>query len=601
MLTVYDSTGNIRNSNVPATGLQTILNVKDYGAVGDGVTNDTTAIQNAINAAQSLGTGGRGIDVYFPAGVYYINATLTVLQDNVRLIGAGRGSTVIYPNFASGDIIQFGNGTTARAQQGFLHMQIFAPAARTTGVGINIQYSADFLLEDFAMNNMVIGVQIGTAANPSLKVHIRNGTINALLVTTGVGIYVLNGLGGDTYIEDIVMSNAPASKPAAGIRVTQSGHCSILRTNVTSCLIGLDVNPGAAQDVSYMFIDHSLFDSCGTHGARFSPTAATGRIRNVMSVNCWYSGSSTNYGIEFGGSSGTLNALSFIGCRILNNYNHGVYISYASARNISFTDCTISGNGTQTTNTYDGINIVANVSGLSVVNCKIGQAGTATSIQRYAINIAAGTSEDIQLIGNDCQPNGTVGTHGCINIGTLTGGGNQIILNNPAVPAGSGACTIAASSAINTTETVISSPLRLAASGIRAQTFFRFDITGTCTSTAPNVSTFRVRLGTAGTTSDTAIATFATLGASSSGTAIPFSIDIEVVSRVPGAAGTFYGSLTVTNHGTAGISPIPVQVILGSMATASTLTADYITCTYQSAAATTTSTFQMVATEVSVG
>ena len=36
-------------------------NVKDYGAAGDGLTNDTAAIQKAIN------DGGM---VYFPAGVY---------------------------------------------------------------------------------------------------------------------------------------------------------------------------------------------------------------------------------------------------------------------------------------------------------------------------------------------------------------------------------------------------------------------------------------------------------------------------------------------------------------------------------------------------
>lgn len=44
---------------------QFYLNVKNYGAVGDGVANDTTAIQNAHNAAVAAGAA-----LFFPAGNY---------------------------------------------------------------------------------------------------------------------------------------------------------------------------------------------------------------------------------------------------------------------------------------------------------------------------------------------------------------------------------------------------------------------------------------------------------------------------------------------------------------------------------------------------
>lgn len=44
------------------------FNVKDYGALGDGSTNDTAAVQAAINAAAALGGG----TVYAPAGSYSI-------------------------------------------------------------------------------------------------------------------------------------------------------------------------------------------------------------------------------------------------------------------------------------------------------------------------------------------------------------------------------------------------------------------------------------------------------------------------------------------------------------------------------------------------
>ncbi|MGI8485533.1 MAG: glycosyl hydrolase family 28-related protein, partial [Thermomicrobiales bacterium] len=50
------------------------LDVKAYGAKGDGVTDDTTAIQNALN--QWSGTSGPGV-IYFPKGTYKITSTLT--------------------------------------------------------------------------------------------------------------------------------------------------------------------------------------------------------------------------------------------------------------------------------------------------------------------------------------------------------------------------------------------------------------------------------------------------------------------------------------------------------------------------------------------
>lgn len=52
-----------------------VYGVKAYGAIGDGVTDDTSAIQSAINAASASPNGGR---VVFDIGVYKLTSTLTV-------------------------------------------------------------------------------------------------------------------------------------------------------------------------------------------------------------------------------------------------------------------------------------------------------------------------------------------------------------------------------------------------------------------------------------------------------------------------------------------------------------------------------------------
>jgi len=64
------------------------VDAKVYGATGDGVTDDTTAIQAAINAASA------GDTIYFPptgpSAFYKITAKLTVTTANIRFASGGR-------------------------------------------------------------------------------------------------------------------------------------------------------------------------------------------------------------------------------------------------------------------------------------------------------------------------------------------------------------------------------------------------------------------------------------------------------------------------------------------------------------------------------
>jgi hypothetical protein len=67
------------------------LNAKDYGAVGDGVTDDAAAIQSAIDAAAAQTNGGT---VFIPAGVYLVGVTL-LIKTKVFLRGDSMRSTRI--------------------------------------------------------------------------------------------------------------------------------------------------------------------------------------------------------------------------------------------------------------------------------------------------------------------------------------------------------------------------------------------------------------------------------------------------------------------------------------------------------------------------
>ena len=96
-------------------------NVKDYGAVGDGTTDDTAAIQTVITAAIALNTS---VAIFFPAGTYVVNSTLTCdpttqASSKVVLYGEGPSASVIQAKagFSASKLLHFGaSGTTTRMQ-----------------------------------------------------------------------------------------------------------------------------------------------------------------------------------------------------------------------------------------------------------------------------------------------------------------------------------------------------------------------------------------------------------------------------------------------------------------------------------------------------
>ena len=78
-------------------------NVKDYGALGDNSTDDTAAIQAAIDACE----GDRGGVVFFPPGVYLITSGLVVDGNNVHLVGSGSFASAIKATSLGFQMIRF--------------------------------------------------------------------------------------------------------------------------------------------------------------------------------------------------------------------------------------------------------------------------------------------------------------------------------------------------------------------------------------------------------------------------------------------------------------------------------------------------------------
>lgn len=69
-----------------------LVNIREFGAIGDGVADDTAAIQSAID---SLPPDGGTVCV--PTGTYLVSATLVLNTRSITLVGQSLHKSVIYP------------------------------------------------------------------------------------------------------------------------------------------------------------------------------------------------------------------------------------------------------------------------------------------------------------------------------------------------------------------------------------------------------------------------------------------------------------------------------------------------------------------------
>ncbi len=157
----------------------TVYNVKDFGAVGDGVHDDTAAIQSAINAAAggvTNGTNTVGGEIFFPGGTY-LNTGL-ILYSYIHLRGAGITTTNIrLKNGSNTDVIQGynapaligGSSSGGIANWSIQDLSIDANKTNQSGTSYAIRfYGLGFILQNLRVHH---------ALNDCLRADWNGGSI----------------------------------------------------------------------------------------------------------------------------------------------------------------------------------------------------------------------------------------------------------------------------------------------------------------------------------------------------------------------------------------------------------------------------------------
>src|SRR4029077_7268525 len=198
----------LSSGNIPLTGQ--FYNVKDYGAVGNGSTDDTTAIQAAFTAA-TPGT------VVFPSGSYVMKQTITFLQ--------GQG------------ILFTGNPTIKFSLTGTVSGFVVGPSGSPVAGGVLIAGNATIDMQSTGGTVCTLGGNEGYTFGPADgTLQIKNPTGNvidigaldntqALHNITVQNLEVVSGIPGD-FINFKANNYTVSPNVAPYIVVTNVKHCS---------------------------------------------------------------------------------------------------------------------------------------------------------------------------------------------------------------------------------------------------------------------------------------------------------------------------------------------------------------------------------------
>ena len=272
------------------------ISVTDYGAVGNGVADDTAAIQAAVVAAN-----GR-IPVAIPAGTYMINAG-TGLQLNIagtRLILAPSATLKAITNSLASYVILNVTAADCAIVGGIVMGDI------TTHVGSAGEWGHGIIINGAAHRCLVERVTVKHC--------------------WGDGIYIGNGMPTDVQVVQVIAdSNRRQGMSVVGanrIRVQGGSYINTGALGAVAPTAGIDIepNPSSGNNVIEFILEGAV---CASNvGPGIQLTRATAQTTRGKVSGCIASANG-QAGILSAGSAGSL-AVDVVGCSAIYNSGDGV-------------------------------------------------------------------------------------------------------------------------------------------------------------------------------------------------------------------------------------------------------------------------------------
>lgn len=381
----YIATGTGAATRTVQAKLRDTVSAKDFGAMGDGSTTDTTAIQAAINAVSAAGGG----TVYLPAGAYK-TGTLNLPQD-VYLEGAGRYATRLVATSGLNAPLINRAGTISGVinRGGVSKLAIVGSGKANTGmVGIKSVFTNRATYRDIDIFGCRVGHWFENVWQDVLSnIHVHGGGTDQ----SYIGFY------GAPKDPTVGISNAVIATDCVAQGVEYCGWRleNYDGSKFSSCEgmngdYGWFLGAPSTGTVACQFghFNNCLGDTNAINNWRIEKGAATEVVQAQFS-NCWAGTTTSGAGVYVGGAS----QLVFSNWQVIGSQTHGMHF-YQTSR-ISVTGANVRG-----WNKASGANAGIYLQDSLVINTANSQLYTGTLGTGKGF-VEAGTSNHNTLVGSN--------------------------------------------------------------------------------------------------------------------------------------------------------------------------------------------------------
>lgn len=358
------------------TGVIPVSNVRDFGATGNGTTDDTAAIQAAID--QTAASGG-GI-AYLPAGRYAI--TGISLKQGVDLTGATRTSAVLHFTPASGDAVLVPQLTFSKLST----FQVSFAQPVTSGAAIHLDQAFTAEVSDIyvAGLNGNTGYD-GIFCDQSTATFINNFNLYGL---THAAVRISGPSGNDVYLSNGITNLLQAST-GASVLVEDFVNGAV---NITDADLLLGQYAMLVSNSNYMRFENTYFDS--------SAEGVVIDSGNLLTfANCWFS-NRPGSGLTIGAARG----VNVTGGQAVNCGANGIRIS-SGAQYVTLSGVQVVGNNDADVGA-DGILVDGTGIGyVSITGCAVGNDAQAAILQtvgqQAGIHVTSQVADANYVISNN--------------------------------------------------------------------------------------------------------------------------------------------------------------------------------------------------------